>query len=314
MKDYDKTTPDAGMSDETTPDAGMSEEPRRIDPSVFDAMAQSLLEGDEKNSAVADDKADDKGAQEKTDGDSNEGSAKKYTVKIGGEVMEVDEDELIKGYQTAQYLTRTGQKIAEEKARLEAEKKALEDLKKELIEKNPLLNAGRDDDVGVGSYDENDDFYREYIAPHVKDLKSEIESLKNTVKELTEVTKPTVYQTVISQIDAEMKAEGFDDFKQKVPEIERTLRELPEEQFNRLNNREGFISIYKDLKLKELRELASGKKKQQVDERRKPAVSNIEGGSTPSGADDELGRYRQAFARAKESGDWSEVFKLKGVI
>lgn len=44
----------------------------------------------------------------------------RYKVKVDGEELEVDQDELIKGYQINKHLTQKGQKLAEEEKRLAA--------------------------------------------------------------------------------------------------------------------------------------------------------------------------------------------------
>lgn len=223
-----------------------------------------------------------------------------WTVKVEGEEQKKTREEVLKGYQTDQYLTKKGQQIAEEK-------RVLEELKKEILEKNAVTQQPSEPE-------EEDEFYTEYIAPHVTGLKSEIESLKATVSELTEVTRPTVYQTVVSQLDSELKGDGLTDFKEKLPLVEAALQALPENQFVAMNNKEGLKSIYKDLKLKEL--LGQGKTVEKVDERPAPNVESIvEGGnSTSSGTDDGLAKYQAAFKLAQETGDWTEVLEMKGLF
>mgnify|MGYP001587079480 FL=1 len=229
---------------------------------------------------------------------------KMVKVKIEGVEKEVSFKDLLKGYQTDQYLTQKGHKIAEEKRYLDS-----------LLQSRPI------EQLGSPVPDENDDLYfNEVIKPQTEAIKQEIKQLKDIMAQTTQVIGPMQYRNDLEKLDTYMKQQGFDDFMAYVPQIENEVLHAPVEQMARMRSFETYAQLYQGMKLRDMKEqLAEIKNKppekpKLPDERPRPKISAIESaGATSSGADDEIASYNAAFKKATKTGDWSEVYRLKGI-
>lgn len=225
---------------------------------------------------------------------------RKVKVKIAGVEKEVSFKDLLRGYQTDQYLTQKGQKLAEEA-------KSLGELRAEILkmtkqESTPEENT---DNIDI-------DFYNTYIKPHTTPLQKEIESIKATLRSTLDTVAPIQYQANLEFADKIAKEQGFTDFKEYLPKIREVLLAMPYEEAYKMDTIEGTLSIYKDIKLQEL--FKASKKSANPDERPKPKVIPIEKGSGSPAPVDEEASYQDIFKKAKETGDWTEVLKQKGII
>jgi hypothetical protein len=88
-----------------------------------DIPPEELAEAEEVDTAIVDDDIheDDQPAED-DDSEDEPAQTRKYTVKIDGKSVEVDESELIKGYQREADYTRKTQAVAEERRAIEAHK------------------------------------------------------------------------------------------------------------------------------------------------------------------------------------------------
>lgn len=228
---------------------------------------------------------------------------KKVKSKIGGEEKTVTLKELLKGYQTDQYLSVKGQKLAEEYKRLQAVKELSQQSK-----------ASPDTAMEVP---EDDEIYREYVAPVVARQNKEVETLRTEIENLQKITGPLQYQNNLSAVDKDLRGQGYTDFMEHVPEIEKMIFNMPIEQQVAFDTSWGFTSLYKDIKLAEMQQTINSSKKESnfPDKRPAPKVVNVEGGTNAStNNDDAISRYQAAWEKATQSGstaDWAEVAKLK---
>lgn len=88
-----------------------------------DSPPEDLAEAEEVETATGDDDvAEDDQPADNDDSDDEPAQTRKYTVKIDGKSVEVDESELIKGYQREADYTRKTQAVAEERKAIEAHK------------------------------------------------------------------------------------------------------------------------------------------------------------------------------------------------
>lgn len=226
---------------------------------------------------------------------------KKVKLKVGGQDSELTISDLIRKVQTDQYLTQKGQKLAEEYRQLQALKAEREQPKAQA----PQATLP------------DDDFTREYIKPFAEQQNGTIEALKAELEGLKTIVAPVQYQNNLTKLDAEMKAQGYDDFLKYENEIKNRIYEMPVEQQVAFDTPAGFVSLYKDIKLAEYREALSKSKTETKlpDQRPKPKLVSVEsGGGTPTGNDDTLSLYKAAFQKAQQSGrtqDWQEVVRLK---
>jgi hypothetical protein len=226
---------------------------------------------------------------------------KKVKVKIGGVEKDITLRDLQKGYQTDQYLTQKGQTIAEQYRQLQAQAKP-EQPKAAHVPQATIPD---------------DDFTREYIKPFADKQETAISALQQEIERLKSITQPMEYQNNLSKVDHDMKAAGYDDFMQYVPKITESILNMPVEQQVAYDTDWGFKSIYKDIKLAEMKEVLSKSKTETKlpDQRPKPRVVNVEsGGGTPTGNDDTTSIYNAALEKAKQSGrmqDFARAIELK---
>ncbi|MDI6788312.1 MAG: hypothetical protein QME51_08070 [Planctomycetota bacterium] len=219
---------------------------------------------------------------------------KKVKVKIDGIEAEIPFKDVVKGYQTEQYLTRKGQTLAEERKRLQ-----------EAAVSPPAIHS-------------DDEYIDPLMAQEVKSLKRDLEAMKEINRAITSDIMPLRYERNVNMIDNEMKAEGLTDFKEKLPEIESMIKAMPPEKIETYDTIDGFKALYKSLKLQELvKKQASTTDKQNkqnaADVRPNPRVVPIESGSSPSGGATTTNAERaKAFALASKSGNWVSYLEKYG--
>lgn len=215
--------------------------------------------------------------------DTQEFGDKKVKVKVDGVEMEIPFKDVVKGYQTDQYLTQKGQKIAEERKRQEIPKP---------------------------EFVPDDEYIDPMAAKHIKELQEELHRVKENEYGISLELAPLRYDRTMTAIDTKMKQEGFADFKDKLPEIEKILFAMPPDKMAIYDNQQGFEFLYKNLKLGEFKK-ASEEKPKKPDERPKPKVIPIESSSSPSGGESNNEKTK-AFDKAKATGDWTEYFMKFG--
>lgn len=213
--------------------------------------------------------------------DPQEFGEKKVKVKIDGVEMEVPFRDVVKGYQTDQYLTRKGQTIAEERKRVQEPPPAEEEYMDALA------------------------------AKQIQELRAELERVKQYEAGVASELAPIRYERTMGSIDARMKQEGLTDFKDKLPEIEKILLAMPPEQMAAYDNPHGFEYVYKNLKLQDFKK-AQVEKHKNPDERPKPKVVPIESSSSPSGVESVNTERTKAKEKAVQTGDWTEFFMKFG--
>lgn len=224
---------------------------------------------------------------------------------------EVSMEDLIKNF-------KTSKEIGDARNSLSEYKKGIETLKEEM---QKSLEKSKQQESNTEESDEG------YI-----DTKAEIEinSLKETVKNLGELvngvnesTADVQYEASIKSLNKELEAQGFPDFmdyKDKVEsKVKSEIEGLPKEQQQGKWTMPYFSEVYKSLKLQDLMSGNEPEKKEtpKVDERATAKVIPIESsGGKASDVDDSASIYQAQFDKAKTSGkteDWQEVFRLKDI-
>lgn len=227
---------------------------------------------------------------------------KKLKIKVNGEEKELTFSEALRNIQTNEYLTQKGQKLAEEYRQLQAMKAHPEQTKAASVQHANIPD---------------DDFTREYIKPYADNQDIKITALQQELERLKSIAGPLEYQNNLGKVDADMKRAGYDDFMQYVPKITETILNLPIEQQMAYDTDWGFKSIYKDIKLSEMKEALSKSKTPSSlpDQRPKPKMVSVEsGGGTPTGNDDRLSHLTALKDRASQSGstrDWANFIDEK---
>jgi len=225
----------------------------------------------------------------------------KVRTKVDGVEVEKTFKEVVKGYQTDSHLTQKGQKLAQSI-------KEFEEIKAKAAQMPAAPLA--EDDYYMGE----DETVKKAIAP----LEAELAKLQAQIAQASPAIGEVQYQHDLKIIDAELKELGFTDFMEYLPRIEEYVFSLPVREQAEVSTFEFYRDRYKTLKLKDaLNPSASAASKEtasSVDNRPVPPVAPIEsGGGTPSGVDSDQAAYDKAFDRAKKTGDFSEVLRLKGL-
>lgn len=215
---------------------------------------------------------------------------RKVKVKVDGIETEIPFKDVVKGYQTERYLTQKGQMIAEERKKLQE------------TATPPTTHS-------------DDDYIDPLMAEEMRNLKKELEFVKETSKAAISELMPIRYERNLSVIDSEMKTEGLTDFKEHVPEIEKIIRAMPPDKAETYDTVDGFKFLYKNLKLQELvkKQASTTDKNTNADVRPTPRVVQIESGSSPSGgATSRAAEREKALTLAKKSGDWTDFMDKFG--
>jgi regulator of replication initiation timing len=222
---------------------------------------------------------------------------KSFKLNVGGEEVTVNVKDAIRRLQTDKYLTQEGQKLAEERRQLDALKNSVVDKSTENTEEDP--------------YNES---YDETPTPKVSALEKQIAEMSKALGNIQQNMAPSVYENNIRAIDAHLKTEGFDDFMEFKPEIEAHFLTFSVEDQARIGELD-MINEYKNRKIKKMRDVAVNKSREPAENRQAPLVQVIGGSGTPSSSntDVDAARYRKAFEKAQDSGNWSEVFRLKEI-
>lgn len=294
------STPETGMSDKAT-EAGTT---AKLFPE-FSADAGHQPEEEKQAEPVQEEKATKEPDEEPEKKDTpapkyltpEEHGDEMVKVKIDGKEMDVPFRDLLRGYQTDQHLTQKGQKIAQEK-------QTLEEIKRQFGDKTPAQPATP----------EEVDPLTAILQPYIVPFQQKIADLEKKLENVSVVTAPAQYQANLKRLDGTLKGQGFDDFMAYVPKIENYVKSLPEEDQPKYDNSIAFIDLYKTMKLKDTMS-GNGKPPKGPDERPTPPVVKIEpANGTPGDTGEYQAKYKAAFDTARETGDWSEVLRLKGAI
>lgn len=231
----------------------------------------------------------------------------KAKVKIDGEEREVTFEELQKGYQTDQHLSKRGNKISEERRELE---RIRQELKEQLSQRTPGAPA-----PAVSS--------EEIIPssdPMVLQLQQEVAELRAIKAEL----EPVLHDRARNRVAEKLKADGFDDFNEYLPKIATFVATVEDPaQFNYYNTPEGAEALYFRFKAQDAMKQskapapAAPAAPKPVTERPRPPIVRIpDAGNAGTGVvDDYDEKYAAAMKELKRTGNReavNELLRLKG--
>ncbi len=224
---------------------------------------------------------------------------KVFKLNVGGEEVTVSAKDAIRRLQTDAYLTQKGQELAEERKQLDA-------LKNSVVDKSTETRSTDNLDLG----------YEDESNPEVIALKKQLTEMDAKIGSLQQTVAPTVFDQDMKKVDAHLREKGFDDFMTFQPEIQNKFLNLSVEQQGMINLVD-YVDEYQTMKIKSVLSEAEKKSSEPAENRQAPAVVNILGGSgTPSdsGEDIDEARLRKAHNKAIETGNWSEVYDIKGIF
>ncbi len=215
-------------------------------------------------------------------------------VKIDGQEMEVPFREVVKGYQTDQYLSRKGQRIEGERQRLKETRIA------------PAPYVSQETQPAPP-----DDPLYEVVKPYLEPLQRQLAQAEVTIGTLSNLAAPVQYQQNLKGLDGELKKQGFTDFNDYVPKIEAELSGMSEEGQKLYDTRQGFETLYLRMKMQEKTKTIN------PDARPQPKllpINQVESGSPPSNIDDSSSQDKKLFEQATASGDirdWAKLFAFR---
>lgn len=240
---------------------------------------------------------------------------KKVRVKVDGEEMEVPAETLIKNFQLESHLTRKGQQLGEQK-------RALEELRKELLEKTNTDASAVEDAIDEGE------------SPQVvKKLQEQLDATRKQLAEVSAVVSPILFQRNVDALDNQVKQTlGFDDFKTYVPKIQKFIREQmrdPEhptpQEVAMFDTPQFYLSKYQEMKLRELSKPPAPPPLPPTTAPAAPAapapkltkIVNVETGGgaiQDNSSESKAAQIQKALARAKSLGTteaWADYWAIK---
>lgn len=216
-------------------------------------------------------------------------------LKVDGVEEEATLSDVIRRVQLDQHITKKSQRLSEEEKRLKERETVLAERERIAIELLAGAKGDKKPDPAEESVVKDD--------PLVKKLETELTETRGYLKSLQEQMRPFLLEQSIDRAAARVKDTlGTGDFKEYRGKILNFLTSLPPEQAAPLDTEDGWIGIYKDLKLRELMEKSTARPvEDKTMERPAPAVVPVESGkSAPSGdVDDVATKKRNLLERAK---------------
>lgn len=217
-------------------------------------------------------------------------------LKVDGVEEEATFADIVRRVQMDQHITKKGQRVSEEEKQLRERERQLSEREKVAIEMLASLKTENTPDPVEDSIVKDD--------PKVMRLESELRETRNFLKSLQEEMNPFLLEQRIARASNRVKESlGMEDFKDYREKIRERLASLPPESARQLDNEEGWISTYKDIKLRELQEKISAKKEESRPmERPVPQIVPVESGKSASRndiVDDFQAKKKSLFEKAR---------------
>lgn len=221
-------------------------------------------------------------------------------LKVDGVEEEAKFGDIIRRVQIDKHLTSKGQKLSEDEKRVRERESSLAEREKILAELMANQN-NPDPSDSISESSVKDD-------PYVKRLEEALNKTQRQLQEIDIQTAPMRLNASLERVDQFAKESlGFTDFLSYRGKIQEKLKSLPQEVARGLDNESGWLSVFKDIKLKELSDQVAGHNKSTPSEtkpveRISPTILPIESGRGASKgfSDDESSKYRSLLERAKK--------------
>lgn len=235
-------------------------------------------------------------------------SGRKVKTKVDGVEKEISFEELLKGYQLNETIAERGQKLGTERQALAEERKNLEELRQKV---DGMVQGGLPAQAITSPQTPNVDFdmmdevtKNAFISQQTEHDKAMAE-ITQKLQQISVGLQPIQLEQGYRQMDTALKAENpaFDDFMGKVAEIESFIINLPVDRQAEYGTPLGYMSVYKDIKNKELLAVsATGTESPTL-------IPRTEGGSgAPTGIDaGGIARSKELFSNAVEASKMKDI-------
>lgn len=247
---------------------------------------------------------------------------KKIKTKIDGKEEVRTLKELRDQYQIKKHLDQAADRIGDERRKLAEERRQLQELRAN----QPPAFVPRETEFQPNGTQPVPQ--QTPANPPLDPVYARLQFLEQQLHQLTEGTRPAIYQSNRQRVAQELQSQGFNDFLDYIPKMEAHMGTIPDPQMQAFYDTPmGAKALYFQLKAQEMKDSMMRPPNPGVPPPpppsaapARPPITKIDGGSQPSGSntDDSAYRYRQAFKRATALGDdrdaWNEVLRQKGVI
>lgn len=233
---------------------------------------------------------------------------KKVKTKVDGVEEEVSFDELLKGYQLNKTLSEKGQKLGLDRQTMATERKSLEELraKVEGLASGQQVAPQATPSLSNVDFDMMDESTRNaFIAQDAKNTEA-MAAISQQLQQLSVGLQPIQLEQGYRQMDAALKSENpaYSDFMSKTAEIEAFIISLPVERQAEYGTPLGYMSVYKDIKNREL--LAQVSNPGNENPSLVPRTESGGGSSTGVSAG-ELSESKKLFAEAKDASIMKDI-------
>lgn len=232
----------------------------------------------------------------------------KVKVKVDGEEREISFEELIKSYQTNTTIAQRGQELGTQRQALADERKGFEELKAKVEAMTQGVPQGAQPTQlqGIPGVDMDmlDETTKNALIAQQANYDAGMAQINQTLQQLSVGLQPMQIEQEHRTIDSILKAENpaFNDYVDKVAEIEMAIMALPVEEQAVHTTRIGYMNIYKGLKVRDLAAQQAGSTETPT------LVPRTESGAgVPSGVDGEASKNSKLFANAKESSAIKDI-------
>jgi hypothetical protein len=233
--------------------------------------------------------------------------AKKVKVKIDGKEELVSLADVVRGYQTDRHLTQKGQKLAEERKRLEEERKPTPKAEPAKVPAQPAV----------------DPELQKVLDPFLRERDEKIDRLEKVIEEMRPAVVPLQMQNFLDGEEAYWANLGLPGFKEAhtkgvLAKLALELRPEDPSSFDNLQGARELFAIHSARKARAGQGTVETPAAPATPKEPKPtpAIPSVEpGAGGPSGAEDKNAAVRDAYNRAKKSGDrndWADYFRLRG--
>jgi hypothetical protein len=234
---------------------------------------------------------------------------RKIKIKADGVEEEITLGELRKRHQQTRTINKRFEQLAGMQKNIDEQRRELQGVI-ENLKRNPAQSP-----YPTEKFDDNEDTAYEELKKQNEKLLKEMESFRSVVT-------PVARERIKSDITERLKSEGFQDADQWYDKVFNHIREVSTTDYDKAlrlvnmaeaNNGEGAVSLYKELKLKEL--MSQKSEPNAAGQIKRPPVHKVdtgEGKPSTEVIDDLQAKKEEAKKFAIKTGNWGPYLKITG--
>lgn len=236
----------------------------------------------------------------------------KSRIKVDGKEETISFEEFKKRVQLKEHIDRASKELG-------LERREIMELKKRISQEQNFNPRGE----FRPEVRREEEYLPQSTDPVVMRLMQRLDQIEQQTAGLT----PVVYDVNRNRVAKELKAEGFDDFLEFIPEMETYLAGVKDPQLlDYYDSEMGAKALYLQLKNRKLSEQLKERAKESVKEtkpemeRPRPPIVNIDSGAQPTtarGIDDTVTKYNQTLEKWKVTKDkklFQELLQMRNAL